>query len=1109
MKKRILSLAVSASMLITAFTGFSVSAEETFTAPVNNFTRFDFNNQSLTSTTDDGGLANSLTMQSKDADGSSYEQLWGDGTIKFEGADNIKSQYYKLTNQITLDFKEPWIIEWKGYTQAGTNTTTSNVHSTVFSSTSTGSVYGMINRKDGDFRFNGDSYGWDGAAYRTKDDKVHRYVIKNIPSADGESSVIYYKFDNQDFVTDTTDYKSTKLSTNVAYLFGPGWGGASNYKGEMDYFMASPDVQMPIEAIMGNKLTVTGGEGTAASPYIANVTLPYTADAISKESVDNSYRIVRFGMYTDADYTVAVESTDVSGMSAANLYMVADGVYYAIQADFKVDLTKDSAEYKFDFNGNFKTSADGLVNELVPTKLAAATETEAAASEYSFSAYDGMVKFTPFKDGQSYTDEAHTDTTLKSSTTYELTTPIVLGANTNWKISAGFTNWNKLSTVVPGEMSIFEKRLYYMGSVMLSNGSVARIDSNTATAGTNSPWLYANVKYSEAVYENVPSSGGRTVEFSNIREDGYSGNGVFTPASDRTYRMTDNTVSRLFTSDAAGNQAFRGNVNYVYIDTNVPKTSAMKFIKDNYDLINTSEITSENLSDVLDMINEYDSLPTGSEAYITRGEIELIDALKNETSKYAVYSIYGDTVVSNGGSGTLSDPVTYSVTVPYSVQSIVASDIVPLKENAQIVLCENSDYAAITPTVSLAGAYTKTVYAMVGNVYAKITVTADVDLTKDSAKYYFDFNNSLETSANGLPNGITLIDVTTEEGYTNATAYTAADENGNASLVLSKTGASKGQGYKINNAITLKPNKKWEIETSMVWNNGNSKSHGLLTPDSLTIDNPAISMVDRKPAMYNEKATTKRTDTTIIDETHANYDINYYGGSLPEWRMINTPTADGKANITAKHKNASTKMWSASYTFDDKNTEETKQYYTKTFTANNMFSMPKASWYTAYDCTYDYIYIDTDVDKTDAMEYLNTYKAVFTGGELTDEVKKAAVIDYYKLTDTSKAYLVRGEADTINGIKSAYAGEVILSNDGSEIFITNVGKALSDAVMAVCMYAADGTLSGVELIDVDATADGTVKYDVPAKYHTVSKVKAILVDGFATLMPLASYLPMK
>mgnify|MGYP003442409518 CR=1 FL=1 len=44
--------------------------------------------------------------------------------------------------------------------------------------------------------------------------------------------------------------------------------------------------------------------------------------------------------------------------------MVADGKYYIINVDFSVDLTKDSAEYKFDFNGNLETSNNGLYNKV-------------------------------------------------------------------------------------------------------------------------------------------------------------------------------------------------------------------------------------------------------------------------------------------------------------------------------------------------------------------------------------------------------------------------------------------------------------------------------------------------------------------------------------------------------------------------------------------------------------------------------------------------------------------------------------------------------------------------------------------------------------------------
>ena len=440
MKKRILSLLLSVVML-TALLGITPAmADDTATAAEAPWYRWDFNN-SLEATTTNGGSANTLTRADSNND---FAQVWGDGTIKFsaETAEEALAQYYQLATIVPIDYKKSWKIEWRGsLLENGTNK-----HSTVWSSSKTSSIYGIING-DGDLRLNNDSWGrLDGSKNMITDTNFHTCVIKNIPSADGTYSTIYYSVDGNNFITNT-DYanapendNSTALISDIKYLFGPGWAATTNYKGEMDYFEVHTDVQKPIKSISGTDVEVISGEGTITSPYTANISLPYLTESFV---VDNAYQIVDLKMYSDNTFSTAIDTPDAKGIKNTVLYMVADGKYYIINVDFSVDLTKDSAEYKFDFNGNLETSNNGLYNKVTSTVI-----TEGAEVTYTNDSFETTGEKTGiyplFEKGLASNSSINS---FSPSIAYPLKNVIKIDYTKPWKISFRGQNsvkWDRL-----------------------------------------------------------------------------------------------------------------------------------------------------------------------------------------------------------------------------------------------------------------------------------------------------------------------------------------------------------------------------------------------------------------------------------------------------------------------------------------------------------------------------------------------------------------------------------------------------------------------------------------------------------------------------------------
>jgi len=1051
MKKRIISLMLSTTLLISLFmvgmpsTAWATDENPTIIEPV--FFRFDFNNQSLEATTDGGGRPNSLVR----ADASGLAQEWTDTTIKFSATKTV-DQYYELATPVLLEHDKQWLVEWNGSTETG-----NGKHSTIFmSDTSTDLPWLHINKDNGTLRLAGPPDGADDStAYSgVKNSDFHTYVLKNVPDENGIAH-IYYSFDGSDFTLISNEkfiYDETDIT--IKYLFGKGYNNEWNYKGQMDYFTIYTDVgSAPVRSVYGKELAINGGAGTTQSPYTAEVELPYTTSVIDKGLLND--RIVNFQLYDDAEFTNAVSSVNVSNVPNHMIYFSADGAYYSVKAEFKVDLSQDSAIYKFDFNGGLETSGDGLYNRILPQNI-----TEAAPLKFS--------------DDNTYINvlsENSGDTNINGSAPpsvlYPLEKVIPLDYNKNWKVSFRAKNQIKYGALLAESNTNFIHTTDWQIS-WTKAGSRTRFGAESR---------YEN-KWYDVVLENIPNQSTNTIRVKRKPITAIEWVNNYTVTIHATAGMDINYF--FYAGNAATNTAFKGYVDYMYIDTDKDLTAAMEFLHEHAEAINAEEVSEATLQDILVLISKYAALSAESKAYINRGESEKISRLKAMANSYAITKVCGEDVVLISGTGDMSSPLKYSVTLPYNVLELSAEDIIPLDGNDEISLYSDSAFSNAVSIADLKGSYSHEIYVKVGDAYSILDITNKVDLTKDSGKYYFDFNGSLSTSENGLPNSISEI---TTVGTTYNDDTTALKLN--------------DQGYEIANTVLLKHDSEWEVQFGLTWKN-QAKQHTILTPAQSNANSYSINFNDRMPNLFD--GNNRLTPICVFDGSAP----SYYGLANIEWKITNT-LADGVSSLKTNYRSKGTTLWSNDFVYTP---DENIVAIDKDFALTNMFSMPNALWFRAIDVEYDYMYIDTDKNLTAAMEYIKNFEDIFAGNEVSDEMKKEAVIAYYSLNNESKAYLVRGEADIINGFKSMCSGTVVISNDGTEIFVANVGKALVDAKLVVCFYK-DNALDDMVIKDINAAADEMVSVNVSENYADAESVKAILIDSFGDIKPLADFLSMK
>lgn len=1039
-KKRLISLLASLSVLGTLISVPQVNAAAD-AAQAPKFYQFDFNNQSLSATTDNGGLANSLTRADSNSD---FAQEWGDGTIKFD-KDLTQQQYYRLETPVTLAKNKEWLIEFRASFDVSES---GNKHSAILSQAANNSKPWLwLNYDNGTFRFLSAEFNASTSIKTViTSKKMATYVIKNVPNADGN----FHMFCSTDGITwfEYND-EETKLGTDdvtINYMFGPGWGAATNFKGEMDYIKLYEDLgSAKITDIAGSELNVTGGTGKLADPYTANVTLPYSLQSVSRNSIGS--RAVGVTLYSDKFVTEA-RTVDTSLSNSQKIYLSADGAYYEINANFVVDLTKDSAVYKFDFNGNLNTSAGGLENSLITTGVDA-THPIVYINDNTELNVANEIK------GSDDTTTGNLNDKNNPTVIYSLEKSCTLASTKNWKISTRLRPRFRNNVLLAGndQTDSFQIWDWYLCEYNATNKERRRISPNLSN--------FYQVIVMENKYDDTT---GKSTLTADIKQENSS-------TQQYTLDLTgiDHAVKYMFSANALW--GFGGYVDYMYIDTDADKTAAMEFLVKYEDVIASS--TSD---DVITLFNDYSALSSKAKAYMTRGEIAIIENILESSMGITSFAGQSIDVV---GEGTAVSPYTANVNVPYSIAAITADMFGGIY--TELNLYEDSSFAASVDEVNTTKDNSIVFYAKANNKYYQFNGTYAVDLTYDSGAYKFSFNNSsLETSAS-LSNKLLRADTNTD----------ITQLWGDGTIKFENHG--KDQFYSFEKTPTLAHNKAWKLEWRSLRENEN-KVDILFARDGNT-----------NLSMHGHEFRINYKDGKYLGVTSSNMDSKRF----VSFTLENRPDEEGNANIYALIDDKE----SNPITWNNRKTDNDTTDYSKTndIIINALFGgrgVPSWNYYGEVD----YFNIDLDPDKTAAMEFLARYANIIKTGieDMPNTAVATMVMSYNNLSDTSKSYLVRGENEAMINIISSLSTtvEMTLNDSADNVVVTALGAAVEGAKLLICRYNSDGTLADVEIQDVDLVSNSNGEYSI-GDYSEAYSVKAILLENFDTLKPLVDYLPIK
>lgn len=1035
LKRRLVSILTSLTVIGSLIAIPQVNAENA--AETAKFYQFDFNDQSLEATTSGGGSANSLKRADSNTD---FKQEWGDGTIKFD-KDLTQQQYYQLETPVTLAKNKEWLVEFRtifAFDDSG------NQHSAIISQGNNNSdPWIWFNGSTGSFRLSGASTT-DGFRGITRAGKMYTYMLKNIPNEDNHFHV-YFSYDGvtwHEYNDEETNFTDEDMTVN--YMFGPGWGVATNFKGEMDYIKLYEDLgNTNIQSIEGCKLNTAGGSGTAADPYIANVTFPYSQKSISKSSID-SIAAVNLTLYTDK-FVTAADTIDTSSSAQQKIYLCADGSYYEINADFKVDLTKDSGLYKFDFNGSLNTSAGGLENSLVVT---------GEDTDHSVQYINGNTEINVANEvngdlgGKTTSD--NWNNSKNPTVIYSFEKPFTLSSEKNWKISTRLRPRFK-SSVLLGDGSTGTNR-FEVWDWYLVDATPSRNRISSYTIGNNYQVIEMKNEYDSA---NNKSTLITDIATENSKKD--------TSHNKLDITGMNHTLKYMFSANTLW--GFGGYVDYMYIDADTDKTAAMEFLAKYEDVI-----ASGVSDDVISLSNDYSALSAEAKANITRGETAVIE---NVIDSSTGISAFAGEEISVTGDGTADSPYTANVNVPYSIASITADMFEGVYTDFN--LYADSSFAVPADKIETTNAKNIVFYAKANNKYYCFNGTYAVNLAYDSGAYKFGFNNSLESS--GLKNSLTRADSNTDVEQKWGDGTIKFDQN------------EKDQYYSLEKTATLAHDKPWAIEWRGLRTNENGLSILFLQDNNVNV------------ALHGHELRINYKDKNFISAKSSNMD----SGRFVTYRIENNPDADGNADIHvfADGIDAADRTSWVGDTTDYSKTSDIEMKYL--FGGRGVTAWNYLGEMDYFNIDLD---PDKTAAMEFLARYANIISNGIADMPNTAVAAMVTAYNNLSQTSKSYFVRGENDAMTsiINGLEVTV--EMTMDNTASNVIITAMGAEVKGAKLLICRYDSDKNLENVEIKDVDLNSNSNGTYSI-GDYSAAHSVKAILLENLNTLYPLANYLDIK
>lgn len=388
--------------------------------------------------------------------------------------------------------------------------------------------------------------------------------------------------------------------------------------------------------------------------------------------------------------------------------------------------------------------------------------------------------------------------------------------------------------------------------------------------------------------------------------------------------------------------------------------------------------------------------------------------------------------------------------VPYTVTELTADDF-GMEE-----LYTDNTFTVSTETVKV-DKYGDIVYGKAGDTKFEITPIISYVPEKDSPNYYFDFDESLETSPNGGYNRIIADNVSEEspvayrhdDGGTQLDVGSKVPGDRNSTTPegnLNDSSYTPGVLYSLEKPVTLKWNKNWSIEMKL---RQRAKTSGIFYSGA----NCSIVSFDWHLQMY--------AGTPVRQNLNSKNLANVYNDVV----IKNVYDADTDTSyctaLAATSSNPSATGTSANVPTNGVD-----------FTVNKLFSAGTVQGFLGY---VDYVYIKSNPDFEEAMNFVENYGELLSkpAEEADTNDIAAAVSSYRALSDNVKSELSRGEEERLNQF-----GRLLANGDTS--------------IKTVCKKALD--IAGG---DGSEAAPYTAQLEVPYGQQKITDADIVTADEWA------------
>lgn len=421
-----------------------------------------------------------------------------------------------------------------------------------------------------------------------------------------------------------------------------------------------------ILSVCGIEVTDVKGSGSISDPYLIFAPITYSETIFDINDITFSAQTDAV-LYSDAQFENAINSLDLNSY-LHEVYVEANSSYYRIELKVTYNSGVDSSDYYFDFNENLETSENGLKNSILPTGEVVYCNDGERLNVMSELGDGNITEATP------------------ASVLYPLRDAINLEWDKNWSIEMRALTQSKMGVFFASDDAYKNTNLFFR----TGDGCMNMVGEVRTQVGSS---LLNNMN--DFVIENKVTNDGNVINFKYKKSEDNEWSQTFT--FDKTklaYSKMDIPITRLFSLYNA-TLGYKGQVDYIYIHTDLYKSAAMEYVKRYSELFSTSteNITDDLVEEVRQAVSEYNELSDAVKACLTKNEQQILKTLGRllATGDTGISSVFGN-IVSLTGNGTIETPYSADVSINYLTSTVYPTNIITNDEWAEIVLCNGEDY---------------------------------------------------------------------------------------------------------------------------------------------------------------------------------------------------------------------------------------------------------------------------------------------------------------------------------------------------------------------------------------------------------------------------------